>query len=229
MYTNSPVLIRVKPQERQRSNWLMAQEQRAIAWLCSRIPVSISSNALTGIGILGSVLVGLVLLLGKNQREWLWLGIVGLAVNWFGDSLDGRLAYYRKRPRKWYGFALDLMSDWISLSCVTLALAYYLPWPIVPQLLAAAYGARMLLALMHYKITQEYSIDSGKLGPTEARLVMATAFVAEFFVPSSLLWLSLLGLLMLSAVNAFELRQVLQLADARDRAERRASLAKSRS
>lgn len=227
MYTHAPVLIKVKPQERQRSNWLMAQEQRAIAWLCPRIPASISSNALTVLGILGSVLIGSALLLGKQQREWLWLGIFGLAVNWFGDSLDGRLAYYRKRSRKWYGFALDMMSDWISLSCMTLALAYYLPWPMVPQMLAAAYGARMLLALLQYKITRQYRIDSGKLGPTEARLIMAMAFVGEIFLPTSLLWLSLLALLLLLLVDTFEFLQLLRHADTRDRVERAAEAAKS--
>lgn len=227
MYTHAPVLIKVKPQDRQRSNWLMAQEQRAIAWLCPRIPASISSNALTVLGILGSVLIGSALLLGKQQREWLWLGIFGLAVNWFGDSLDGRLAYYRKRSRKWYGFALDMMSDWISLSCMTLALAYYLPWPIVPQMLAAAYGARMLLALLQYKITREYRIDSGKLGPTEARLIMAMAFVGEIFLPTSLLWLSLLALLLLVLVDTFEFLQLLRHADTRDRIERAEDAAKS--
>lgn len=227
MYTHAPVLIKVKPQDRQRSNWLMAQEQRAIAWLCPRIPASISSNALTVLGILGSVLIGSALLLGRQQREWLWLGIFGLAVNWFGDSLDGRLAYYRKRSRKWYGFALDMMSDWISLSCMTLALAYYLPWPIVPQMLAAAYGARMLLALLQYKITREYRIDSGKLGPTEARLIMAMAFVGEIFLPTSLLWLSLLALLLLVLVDTFEFLQLLRHADTRDRIERAEDAAKS--
>lgn len=226
MYTHSSALIKVKPQERQRSNWLMAQEQRAIAWLCLRIPARISSNVLTVIGILGSVLIGIALLLGKHQREWLWLGIFGLAVNWFGDSLDGRLAYYRKRPRKWYGFALDMMSDWISLSCMTLALAYYLPWPMVPQMLAAAYGARMLLALLQYKITQEYRIDSGKLGPTEARLILAVAFVLEIFLPTSLVWLSLSALLALLLVDTFEFLQLLRHAEARDRTERAADAAK---
>ncbi len=219
MYTRTP-LLKVEPQERQRSNWLMKQEHRVIAWLCPRIPRQVTSNMLTAVGIFGSVLIGAALVLGKSQRWWLLLGIVGLAVNWFGDSLDGRLAYYRKRPRKWFGFALDMTMDWLSLSVITLALAYYLPWPFVPLLLAAAYGTRMLLALMQYKITHEYRIDSGKLGPTEARLVMAAALVLEIFFPMSLLWLSLGALLVLVVVDALELRRVLHLADARDRIER---------
>lgn len=220
MYTRTLLLRKVEPQERQRSHWLMQQEHRVIAWLCPRIPQQISSNMLTAVGLSGSMLISLAFVLGKSEREWLWLGILGLAVNWFGDSLDGRLAYFRQRPRKWFGFALDLMTDWISLSVMTLALAYYLPWPFVSLLLAAAYGGRMLLALLQYKIAKEYRIDSGKLGPTEARLVMAAALVLEIFFSMSLLWLSLVALLALVLVDAFELRHLLRQADARDRIER---------
>jgi phosphatidylserine synthase len=48
------------------------------------------------------------------------MGYFGFAINWFGDSLDGRIAYYRNTPRKWYGFALDCIMDWLSL--------VYEPW-----------------------------------------------------------------------------------------------------
>jgi phosphatidylglycerophosphate synthase len=39
------------------------------------------------------------------------LGIVCLAVNWFGDSLDGTLARVRQKQRPRYGFYVDHMID----------------------------------------------------------------------------------------------------------------------
>ncbi len=221
MHPHSPVLKKVERKERQRSNWLMTQERRALAWLCARMPQSITSNMLTALGLFGSVILAATLFLASGERWWLLAGIFGLAVNWLGDSLDGRLAYYRKRPRKWFGFALDLMVDWASLGLVTLALAHYLSqFAFIPFVLMAAYGARMLIAAVSYKITEEYRIDSGKVGPTEARLLMAGAFVLECFFPASLLWLSGFALLVLLLVDVLEVINLLKLADTRDRLER---------
>lgn len=84
-------------------------------------------KALTLIGTLGSGLVFLAFVLGAYVANWyLLLGIIGLAINWLGDSLDGRLAYYRNIPRCWYGFALDIIDDWIGI--VLIGFGYYLEY-----------------------------------------------------------------------------------------------------
>jgi hypothetical protein len=49
-----------------------------------------------------------------------------MAIQWFGDSLDGRIAYYRNTPRKWYGWLLDMNLDWISTAMMTAAYVIYL-------------------------------------------------------------------------------------------------------
>ena len=48
-----------------------------------------------------------------------------LIINWFGDSLDGRLAYYRNKPRKWYGFSLDITVDWFTTLLIGAGYAIY--------------------------------------------------------------------------------------------------------
>jgi phosphatidylglycerophosphate synthase len=67
---------------------------------------------LTFIGVSGSLIVlsGFILAVYVH-KNYLLLGVPGFVINWFGDSLDGRLAYFRKKPRKWYGFTLDLVTD----------------------------------------------------------------------------------------------------------------------
>jgi phosphatidylglycerophosphate synthase len=91
--------------ERHRQNLLMQLEARVITWLCGRMPEWVTPNRLTAFGLAGAGVVFTALLLGSLNRWWLLGGIIGLAIQWFGDSLDGRLAYYRGKPRKWFGFS----------------------------------------------------------------------------------------------------------------------------
>lgn len=227
MHPHAPMLKKVDGMERQRSNWLRRYERRAVAWLCPRVPQALTSNMLTGIGLCGGALLSAALLLGRGARPWLLLGIVGLAINWFGDSLDGRLAYYRKRPRKWFGFVLDLMTDWISLCLITAGIALYLPrLKFIPVAFMAVYGARMLIAVLSYKITDEYRIDSGKVGPTEVRLLMSAMLIAETAWPGALALVGLLATLALAVVDGIEIRKLLALADLRDLLERNTKHAK---
>src|SRR5690606_31023094 len=91
-----------------------------------RIPSFINPNILTGIGISGSVLVLVSFLLATHYHiNFLLLGILGLAINWFGDSLDGRIAFFRNISRKWYGFSLDIIMDWIGTVLIGLGYMVY--------------------------------------------------------------------------------------------------------
>ena len=45
------------------------------------------------------------------DRRALWLVVVALALNWFGDSLDGTLARVRRVERPRYGFYVDHVLD----------------------------------------------------------------------------------------------------------------------
>ena len=98
-------------QDRKRTNILRDGELALIAYLVERMPRWVTSNMLTGLGLVGNLSVAFVMLLAAlyHDSTWLLLTPVGFAINWFGDSLDGRLAYYRNRPRKWFGFCLDIV------------------------------------------------------------------------------------------------------------------------
>ena len=112
---NDPDLLHRLMKDRERTNLLKKYEQQFLVYLVQRIPSWMSSNMLTGIGLAGSfITAGSLVLASYFPREWLLVGIIGFFINWFGDSLDGRLAYYRNRPRKWYGFSLDFIVDWLT-------------------------------------------------------------------------------------------------------------------
>ncbi|MBW6498408.1 MAG: CDP-alcohol phosphatidyltransferase [Bacteroidales bacterium] len=208
---------------RERTNLLKKQEQKTLAWLVQRIPSWISSDMLTGIGFAGGILVFLSFVLGAFLNRWfLLLGVLGFFISWFGDSLDGRIAYYRKTPRKWYGFSLDLTVDWIGIILMGLGFIFYASgwWKITGFLFVALYGWEMITALLRYKVTGKYSIDSGFLGPTEVRLIISLILVFEVLFKGSIHYLSAIACAVLLITNATDHIKLLRQANKRDREER---------
>lgn len=208
--------------DRTRTNLLKKQEQRAIAWLVERMPPWITSNILTGIGFFGYIIVLLSFLLAKYvNRTYLLLGLLGFLINWFGDSLDGRLAYYRKIPRKHYGFTLDITIDWLGIILIGLGYIIYIDgvWELFGYGFVTMYGWEIILALIRYKITGRYSIDAGKMGPTEVRVAIGAILVAEVLVPDSLIYSAGIMVAAIFIVNILDTKKLLREADEIDKME----------
>jgi phosphatidylglycerophosphate synthase len=205
--------------DRVRTNILWKYEQATIAYLVQRIPEPVTSNMLTAVGFFGNVIVFLGFILAPVSNYFLMLGIPGFAISWFGDSLDGRLAYYRNKPRKNYGHILDITVDYINIILVGLGYIIYVEgiWELLGYGFVVMYGWEMLMALMRFKLTGNYSIDSGKLGPTEARIVVAIIMVVEVFLPGSIVYSVSLAFIMLLIINIRDTIRLLDLADSIDK------------
>lgn len=209
--------------DRTRTNLLNKAEHRAIAFLVQRIPSWISSNMLTAVGFSGGIIVFLSFILAAYlNKYYLLLAVPGFMIIWFGDSLDGRVAYYRNKPRKLYGFALDITIDWISIILIGCGYIVYSEgiWELLGYGFVVMYGWEMIIALMRYKITGNYSIDSGKMGPTEVRIIISAILILEVFVPGSLKYSAFLISVILFIVNITDTHKLLQVADAMDKAEK---------
>ncbi|WP_427873671.1 CDP-alcohol phosphatidyltransferase family protein [Flavobacterium sp. MMS24-S5] len=206
--------------DRKRTNILKRAEQLTIVFLLPKVPKFISPNLLTLLGTLGSGFVFLAFVLGTYLANWyLLLGIIGLAINWLGDSLDGRLAYYRNIPRRWYGFALDIIADWIGI--VLIGFGYYIYAENGTQVLAfafvALYGWSIIISQLRYKITDQYSIDSGLVGPTELRFIIALILITEVLFPGSITYLAGLITIALFIINTIDSLKLLKLGDLKDK------------
>lgn len=207
--------------ERVRRNILKRAEAVLIRYFCERMPRWMTPNTLTAVGLAGAGMVFIGLWLGKIHALFLLLSVIGLAVNWFGDSLDGRLAYFRNIPRKWYGFSLDVVVDWTSTFAIALGFYCHFPrYKFVPIIFVAAYGAAMLIALLRYKITDDYRIDAFFLGPTEMRLLTAGMLVLEVCRPNMLLLFGIASTSVLVIIDFAELKELLRFADKRDMREK---------
>jgi len=212
-------VLKIISQDRSRTNLLKTAEQRTIAFLVQRIPSWITSDILTAIGFFGSFIILLSFILATYfGGAYLLLGVFGFMVCWFGDSLDGRIAYYRNKQRKWYGFALDITTDWIGVVLMGWGFVIYIDseWEIIGFCFVILYGWEMLTTLLRYKITNKYSIDSGLFGPTEVRIVISIILVLEVVLKGSILYSAALACILLLITNIIDTNKLLKMANDRD-------------
>jgi phosphatidylglycerophosphate synthase len=168
------------------------------------------------------MILGSLLLAEYVNINYLLLGIVGFFVQWFGDSLDGRIAFYRNKSRKWYGFALDIVMDWVSTVFIGLGYVFYAvgDFKYLGFTLVALYGWAMIISQLRYRITDQYTIDAGLLGPTEIRVIISLVLVLEVLVPGSINY-SVLGIcIILFFINIGDTKKLLDLGDAKDKEEK---------
>jgi archaetidylinositol phosphate synthase len=158
-------------------------EKPILIWLAARMPTWVTPDLLTAVGTLGSMIIFVSYWLTNKNVYFLWLACFGFFVNWFGDSLDGTLARYRKIERPKYGFFIDHVVDAYNEVLVFLGLAVS---PFVHfELASLALVGYLLLSILVYITTcvmGEFRISYGKLGPTEARLIAVSANILVFFV-----------------------------------------------
>ena len=179
---------------------------------------------LSGLGLSGSLVVFTGFMLASFfDRAFLLLGPVGFTLSWFGDSLDGRLAYYRNKPRKNYGFVLDITLDWIGIILIGCGFIVYAEsfWELLGYGFIVMYGWEMIIALMRYRITNKYSIDSGKFSPTEARILISFILILEVILAGSVNYSAMFAVVILFTINIADTRKLLRTADSVDNKDKK--------
>src|SRR3954469_16242992 len=89
------------------TNPLAGIERRFLIWIARRLPRWVSSDGLTLLALAAMALTGIGYANGRQHPGALLVSVVGLALNWFGDSLDGTVARVRQQQRPRYGFYVD--------------------------------------------------------------------------------------------------------------------------
>lgn len=160
------------------------QEKRVLTWMAERIPLSINSDHLTVLGFAAQIMTGASYALTRNNRLWLIVGIGFLALNWFGDSLDGTLARVRNQQRPRYGFYVDHILD--SLGSVALMGGLALSGYMSPTVAISLLVLFLLLSIQSYLATYalgEFRMSFWSFGPTELRILLAAGNLALFRWP----------------------------------------------
>ena len=190
------LVLKIINSDRLRTNLLKNPEQKLLSKLVQIVPPWISSDMLTFIGFLGTLIIFLSFFLAAYlHRSFLLMAIPGLIINWMGDSLDGRIAFYRNKIRKWYGFSLDLTTDWINTIIMGWGFMIYVEgiWEMVGFAFVVLYGWAIIITLIRYKITGDYFIDSGLFGPTEVRILICIIVLTEVMIKGSIVYFSALA------------------------------------
>ncbi len=170
--------------DRAHLSFLAALEKKCLIWIAERLPRWVTSDQLTALSLVAMLFAGLCYWLARYQREGLLLVIVWLAVNWFGDSLDGTLARVRNQQRPRYGFYVDHVADTFGALFLLggLGLSGYMSLLVAAGLLLAYYMLSIEVYLATYTVGT-FHMSFGGFGPTELRILLALGNLALYFYP----------------------------------------------
>jgi archaetidylinositol phosphate synthase len=154
-------------------------EKHTLLWLAEHTPGWIHSDHLTLLGFTSQCLVGFCYALSRLNPDMLLAGIICLALNWLGDSLDGTLARVRNRQRPRSGFYVDHLADSVAAFFLIggLAVSGY----VHPAISFGMLIAFLMLSIETYLATYtlgQFQLSYYKFGPTEIRILLAIGNIA---------------------------------------------------
>ncbi len=178
-----------KDATRSLTSLLAPAEKRALIWLAVRMPRWVGSDHLTALALVAMMGAGASYWLARSTPFGLVLACVCLAVNWFGDSLDGTLARVRQQPRPRYGFYVDHVVDLFGAVFLLggLALSGYMSSAVAIALLVAY----LMLCVEVFLATHSlgtFHMSYFKVGPTELRILLAVGNIAVMVRPRATLF-----------------------------------------
>jgi archaetidylinositol phosphate synthase len=158
--------------QRVQASLLAGIERRCLIWMANRIPLAVNSDHLTGLAGISMLAAGLCYWQGSPAALIAAIGM--LAVNWFGDSLDGTLARVRHHERPRYGFYVDHVLDVLCIFFIFagLVLGGHMSGAIGAGFLLAYYLLMIEIALATHAVGV-FRISFWKFGPTELRILLA--------------------------------------------------------
>jgi phosphatidylglycerophosphate synthase len=170
---------------RKQESYLAPAERSCLRWLAERMPACVGSDHLTLLGFAALLLAGASYAAARWWPPALLLVNVWLAVNWFGDSLDGTLARVRNRQRPRYGFYVDHMVD--SFGALFLIAGLALSGFMSAGVAAALLVSFLLLSINSYLATYTlgtFRLSFWRFSPTEIRILLALGNAVALVKPT---------------------------------------------
>lgn len=157
---------------RVQASLLASIEKRCLIWMAARMPAAVNSDHLTVLAGVSMLAAGLCYWNGSPPALLAAIGC--LALNWFGDSLDGTLARVRHHERPRYGFYVDHVLDVLCILFIFagLVLGGHMSALAGGGFLVAYYLLMIEIALATHAVGT-FRISFWKFGPTELRILMA--------------------------------------------------------
>lgn len=167
------------PAVRVHTSVLADAERRLLLQLAERMPPRVNSDHLTAVGAAAMLGVGIAFWMGGRWPPALLLVVPCLALNWFGDSLDGTLARVRRQERPRYGYYVDHVLDAIGFVWLMggLVLGGFMTLTIALTFVAAYYLLIVEVSLAVHALGR-FQMSFWRVGPTELRIVLAIGALA---------------------------------------------------
>jgi phosphatidylglycerophosphate synthase len=158
---------------------LAAAEKRLLIRIAQRLPSAINSDHLTALALAAMALAGVGFALARWDVRAVWIVVAALAINWFGDSLDGTVARVRGHERPRYGFYIDHVVDIVGFTLLMAGLAssgYMTPLIALSVLVAfLLVSGEVFLATA---VRSVFKMSVAGVGPTELRILLAVGSIA---------------------------------------------------
>lgn len=174
-----------RPVARIQQNLLAVPERRLLTWLCARMPRWVTPDRLTAAGVIGALVTCAGYAASGLDTDWLWLAIAGYFLQWFGDSMDGSLARYRRIERPSFGYFIDHSCDGIVTLLILVGIGLS-PFVRMDVALVALAGYLLLSihAFLGARVLGEMKLSYGIAGPTEIRFVLIGLTLAMMYLGS---------------------------------------------
>jgi archaetidylinositol phosphate synthase len=168
---------------------LAPAERKTLQFLAARMPARVNSDHLTALALAAMMGAGLSFWLARFSPLGLVLVVFCLALNWFGDSLDGTLARYRSHQRPRYGYYVDHVVDAFGALFLFAGLAASgFMSPIVAMGLLIGYLMLSAEIYLAAHVLGEFKITYFQMGPTELRILLAAGTLVLFVKPNVVLF-----------------------------------------
>jgi archaetidylinositol phosphate synthase len=178
------VQFEFKDARRVQESFCAPVEGKVLVWLARRMPDWVTPDHLTILGLAAQLCAGACFALGRWFPASLLIVDLFIAINWFGDSLDGTLARYRNKLRPRYGFYVDHITDTFGALFLLggLAVSGYVSERIAVGMLIGF----LLLSVNAYLATYTvgtFRLSFWKFSPTEMRILLAIGTVYAYLHP----------------------------------------------
>ena len=163
---------------------LAAREKQALIWIAHRLPRWVNSDHLTLLALFAMAAAGASFWAARGWPPALILVVVSLAINWFGDSLDGTLARVRKHERPRYGFYVDHVLDIAGASLLFggMSMSGFMS-PIVGLSVLVAYVLVSAEVFLATAVQGTFRMSFLSVGPTELRILLSIGALTLFSHP----------------------------------------------
>jgi len=174
--------------KRIQTNMLARRERQLLNGFCRIMPAWVTPDHLPILGVVGAVIAAIGFAATHLHPAFYLLASFGVVLNWFGDSLDGSLARYRKIERPRYGYFVDHSVDVLNNLLIIGGLGLTPDVSLAAALFAfSGYLALSIYVFLLNHVSGQLQLTFVNCGPTEIRLgIIAFSLALFVFGPTSL-------------------------------------------